>query len=113
RVELDLYQRAALRPGHRGAQHGALGAAPDQRRVRGHPVAAQRGQVADRLDQVGLAFPVRTAERGHARPELEAELGIRPEVGQREPGEVHTPRLRPLTDPGTVPGRRAGYGSAV
>ena len=93
-VELDLHQRAALGSAHRGPQHGPVSAPPDQRRVGGDPVAAQRGQVADRLDQVGLAFPVRPAERGHARPELEAELGVGPEVGQREPGEVHRPSLR-------------------
>ena len=94
RVELDLDQRAAVDPGHGGAHHGAFGPLADQRRVGGHPVAAQGGQVADRLDQVGLALAVRPAERGHPRPQLQAEVGVRPEVGQREPGQVHSPSLR-------------------
>ena len=47
----------------------ALGAGPDQRRVGGDPVAVQGRDVAERLDQVGLADAVaaRPARSGRAR----------------------------------------------
>ena len=48
---------------HLAADDGALGAEPDQRRVLRDPVRAEGREVADRLDQVGLALPVRPDER--------------------------------------------------
>ncbi len=86
RIDLDLDQRAAPARRDRRPDDGPVGALADQRRVRGDPVAAQRGDVADRLGQVGLALAVRPAQGGHSRFEHQVGRGIGPEVGEREPG---------------------------
>lgn len=49
-----------------GADSGAFGPEPDQRRVRGDPVRAECGQIADRLEQVGLAVAVGSEENRSA-----------------------------------------------
>ena len=73
----------------RRADHRPLRAAPDQRGVARDPVRPQRGQVADRLDEVRLPDAVGSDE--HADAGLEIELGALPgpEVGDRETAQVH------------------------
>ena len=60
--DLDLDPQLARVGDHRGPDHGSLGAGADEWRIGRHPVAAERGQVAQRLDQVRLALAVRADE---------------------------------------------------
>ncbi len=94
RSDLQLDQGGAPPVDHRGADHGALGAQPDQRGVGGDPVAAQGGDVADRLDQIGLALAVGADERRHARVEGNLGPGVGAEVGERQVRDVHGGGLR-------------------
>ena len=74
---------------HRRADHRPLRAAPDQRGVAGDPVRPQRGQVADRLDEVRLPDAVGSDEHADARLEIELGALPGPEVGDRETAQVH------------------------
>jgi hypothetical protein len=47
-------------------------------------VAAQRGDVLDRLDQVGLALPVRPDENGRARLQGKVNAAVAAVIGERE-----------------------------
>ena len=88
-VDLDLDQAVALGGGHRAAQDGPLRPVPDQGSVAGNPVAAQRGQVADRLDHVRLALPVRADERAHPGLQAQVHRGVGPEISKGEAAQVH------------------------
>src|SRR5690606_1124873 len=87
------------------ADHGSFRAHPDQRRVVSHPMATEGGQVVHRLDQVGLALAVRADERGDAGFERQLDLGVRPEIRQRQVCDVHSPQARvsPVPDDGPAP----------
>ena len=91
-VELDLDERAAGGPLDAGPHHRALGPGPHHRRVDGYPVRAQRRDVAQRLDDVGLALAVRPHQRRRSWPELQLERRPGPEVGQRQAGDAHVSR---------------------
>jgi hypothetical protein len=52
-------------------------------------VTAERGEIADGLDEVRLALPVGAHERGDARVERDFDPGVRAEVGQRQMRDVH------------------------
>ena len=78
-----------------------LRAGPDQWRVTGDAVAAEGGEVADGLDEVGLALGVRADEGRHALLDREVEKRVRAEVGQRQVGNVHGGQAR-LTGLGRV-----------
>ncbi len=67
---------------------------PDQRRIRRDAVAAQRRDVPERLDEIRLALPVGSDQRGDARVERELDLRVRAEVGQREVRDVHACPVR-------------------
>ncbi len=110
RGELQLDQGGAAAVHHRGADPRPLGAQPDQRGVGGDPVAAQGGDVADRLDQVGLALAVGPDEGRHARVEGNLGPGVRPEVGERQMRNMHGCGLCPPSV--DEPGPRPGWGSA-
>jgi len=88
-VDLDLDDRLAVLACDAGAHDRALGSDPHQRRVGGHAVAAEGGDVPHGLDEVGLALAVLADERGDAGPQLEIDLGVAAEVGQRQGGDVH------------------------
>ena len=62
RVDLDLDERGAVVAHHLRAHHRPLGAEAHERCVGGDAVAVEGGDVADRLDEVGLALAV--AARG-------------------------------------------------
>src|SRR3712207_1997248 len=55
-----------FRSDHPRTHHRARRPGPDERGVGGHAVAAERGDVAERLDEVGLALPVRPDQRGRS-----------------------------------------------
>ena len=109
-VDLDLHQAVAVGGGDRGAQdRPARAPAPDQRRVGRHPVAAEGGDVADRLDQVGLALPVRRRSSVLTPgSRLSSAAGVGPEVGEREAGQVHTGGYPRRQLPGRVVSRALG-----
>src|SRR5262249_22542504 len=96
-VALDLRQAVRARGGPRPAQDGPFRPVPHQGRVAGHPVAAERGQVADRLHHVRLALAVGPDKRAH--PWLQAEIDRRegPEIREGEAAHVHMPRLLAYT----------------
>src|SRR5690625_2783684 len=58
-------------------------------RITGDAVGAERGQVCDRLNEVGLALAVVAHEGGDARLEGENSVFVRPEVRQGEVRDVH------------------------
>jgi hypothetical protein len=89
RGDLQFHGQLATGVHHRAADHGARGAVPHQRRVGGHPVRAEGGQVSDRFHQVRLALAVRPDQ--HTGPRLERQVGLRPgaEVGDLEVSDVH------------------------
>lgn len=58
-------------------------------------MAAEGRDVAESLDQVRLALTVRPDEGRDPRLELDVDLGVRPEVEQREVGDVHQTIMRP------------------
>src|SRR5262249_29515881 len=68
---------------------GALGAVAYQRRVRGHPVGAECGEVTERFDQVGLALTVRADQHRDPRCEVDLSLLPGPEIGHRERSDIH------------------------
>src|SRR5690625_2783686 len=70
----------ALRAGGAGAHEG---------RITGDAVGAERGQVCDRLNEVGLALAVGAHEGGDARLEGENNVFVRPEVRQGEVRYIH------------------------
>ena len=72
-VELELDQRLAPVAHDHAPDHRLAGAEPHQRLVGGHPVARERGEVADRLDQVGLALSVEPDQRRD--PRTQRQLG--------------------------------------
>ena len=74
---------------HLPADDGLLGAPPDQRRVGGDAVRAERGQVARGLDEVGLADAVGPDEDRDARGEVQLRRLPGPEVGDRQAAQVH------------------------
>ncbi|MDH6451423.1 hypothetical protein M2155_003831 [Streptomyces sp. SAI-119] len=88
-VQLQLDQLLPLALSDLRPHDRAVGAHTDQGGVGGDPVTAQGGEVADRLDQVGLALPVGAHERGDARVERNFDPGVRAEVGQRQMRDVH------------------------
>ncbi len=92
RDDLDFDQCRAVAPYDPGAQRGARGTLTDQRDVRGYPVTAKCRQVADGLQQVGLALPVGPDERVHPGSKQEVQRRIGPEVHQRQVGEMHVTR---------------------
>ncbi len=94
-VELEFDQLAALALADRGPDDGALGAHADQRGVRGDPVAAECGQIADSFDEVGLALAVGSHEGGDARLKCDLDPGVRAEVGERQMRDVHGGRRPP------------------
>jgi hypothetical protein len=85
RIELDLHEGTSLARRDRRPDDGAVRAVADERGVRGHPVAAQRGDIADRLGQVGLPLAVRPAQGRHSRREHQVRRGVGPEIGECEP----------------------------
>ena len=104
--DLDLDLQLASGRDHRRAQQGPFGTGTHQRRVARDPVAAEGRQVPDRLDQVGLALPVRADE--NARSGLERELGVRPTAEVRD-GQVSHPHGAPTTARQPAqPGSRTG-----
>ena len=89
RVDLHLQHRRAAVAHHRGPHHGALGARAHQGRVGGDAVGAEPGEVVDGLDEVGLALPVATHERGDARLEGDLRDRVGAEVVQGQVRDVH------------------------
>ncbi len=89
RIELQLDQLLPLALDDRGPDDRPLGAHPHQRGVRGDPVAAERGEIADRLDEIGLALAVGAHESRDARIERNLDPGVRAEVGERQMRYVH------------------------
>ena len=87
--QLELDERRPVVAHHAGAHDGTLGAEPDQRSVGRDPMAAEGRDVADRLDQVGLALAVRPDHRGHAGLQRQLDRRVRTEVHEREVGDVH------------------------
>src|SRR5690606_26505670 len=71
------------------ADHRTLRAGADEGGVRRHPVRAQRRDVAHGLDEVRLALTVGADERAHPRFQLEINLAVGAEVGEREGADVH------------------------
>src|SRR5690606_22799734 len=90
--DLELDERLAAGPDGLGADDGAAGAVADERGVRGDPVAGERTEVGDCLDDVRLALAVVPDEGRDAGVEREDELGVGPEVVQGEVGDVHPQR---------------------
>src|SRR5690606_20760420 len=66
-----------------------LGTRPDEGLVRGDPVAGERGDVRDRLDEVGFAITVRSNQDTGARLEVDLDVRIGTEVHQLQPPHVH------------------------
>src|SRR5690625_1826260 len=67
----------------------AGGAGAHEGRITGDAVRAERGQVCDRLNEVGLALAVGAHEGGDARLEGENNVFVRPEVRQGEVRYIH------------------------
>ncbi len=88
-VQLQLDQLLPLALPDLRPDDGPLGAHADEGGVGGDAVAAERRQVADRLDQVGLALAVGADEGGDARVQRDLDPGVRAEVGQRKMRDVH------------------------
>ncbi|GMA23726.1 hypothetical protein GCM10025864_14850 [Luteimicrobium album] len=87
--ELEVDRARPVPPDDAGAHDRAARPRADQRGIRGSPVAAQRREVPDGLDEVRLALPVGTDEGVDPRFELEVDRRVRPEVRQGEVGDVH------------------------
>src|SRR5690606_8566872 len=89
RVDLQFDQGALVVPDDGGADDRPLRPPADQGGVVGDAVAAVRGDVADRLDQVGLALPVGSDEGADPRLQLQVHGPVGPVVGQLKVGDVH------------------------
>ncbi len=87
--DLQLDQGGSTVADHPSPDHGPRGPLADQRGVGRHPMAVQRRQVADGLDQVGLALPVRADERRHPGLQRQLDRCVGAEVGQRQVADVH------------------------
>ena len=93
RTDLDLDRRVPAVPDDDRAHDRAVGSGSDQRRGQRDPVAAEGRDVAQRLDQVGLALPVRADQRGDARLQVEARAVVRAEVRDGQVPDVHRARV--------------------
>ena len=71
------------------ADHRAFRAEPDQRLVGRDAVAGERGEVADGLDEVGLALAVGADQGGDARTQRQLRLRVAAEVGDAQVPDVH------------------------
>ena len=94
-LEVDL-QRPAGAFEARADDRGGL-AAVHERGVVGDAMARERREVPQRLDDIGLALPVRTHHDGDAGTDGQAQLPVGAEVGEFERGQVHggsSPSLR-------------------
>ena len=89
RVDLDLHEVVPRSVGNARADDGLRGTLPDQRGVLGDPVTGQRRDVANRLDEVGLALAVRAAEDRDPWRQRDIHARIRAEVRQRQASQVH------------------------
>ena len=101
--DLDLQDTGSLTVDGSGADNGAGRLALSRHRashqggVGPDPVGGERGQVDDRLDQVGLALPVGADEGARAGLQGQNEVVVGAEVVQGEVRDVHAPlslRLR-------------------
>ncbi len=89
RVDLQFDQRASLVALDLRADDGPGGAVAYQRSVGRHPVGRVGRDVADGLDQIGLALPVGPDEGGDPGFERQLGGGVGPEVRQRQVGGEH------------------------
>ena len=86
-LDLELELARVVDAGlHPGPDDRPLGAEADERLVGGDPVRAQRGQVLDGLDEVGLALAVGPDEGRDPRAERHVDAGVGAEVGQLRDG---------------------------
>src|SRR5699024_8961326 len=87
--DLQLDQRLARVADDGRAQDRPVGAEAHQRLVGRDPVAGEGGDVADRLDEVGLALAVEADEGG--RPRLQRQIGrlVAAEVTDAQVPDVH------------------------
>ena len=106
RVMQESHDEHEAASGEARASDGGAGA--HQRGVRGHPVAGQRGDVAQRLHEVGLADPVRPGQHADPGGEVDLHPRIGPEVDQLQTPYVHATSA--LT---TLPGRPGGVAAEL
>ncbi len=88
-VELQLDEQLAVAVGEQRPHDRGIRPGPDQRLVARDAVRTECGEVADRLDEVGLALPVAPDEHRGARPEHELGALVVAVVGEGEAGDVH------------------------
>ena len=89
RRDLDLEHERAILTHDVGPDYGPLGAMAHQRGVGGDAVAAERRQVGDGLDQVGLALTVRPDEGIDPRLEAHLEVRVVADVCERDVPHPH------------------------
>ena len=98
RDDLDLNDAGALATDHLGAHDGAAGllltgpGPSDQGGLGADAVAGERGEVADRLHQVGLALAVGPDQGRGPGLQAQDQVVVGPEVIQRQVRDVH-PRV--------------------
>ncbi len=103
-IELEFDEQFAVAVGEERPDDRGVGAGPDERLVARDAMRAERREVADGLDEVGLALAVATDEHRRPRPEFELGARVVAVVGEREARDVHgrpsfsrTPTTLPAT----------------
>jgi hypothetical protein len=91
-VDLHLGEDAAVLVREPSADDRRVAPLSHECGVRRDPVRAERGQVADGLDQVGLALTVAADEQVRPACEVDVRLPVVPEVGELEMVDVHAGR---------------------
>jgi hypothetical protein len=96
-VQLEQQRSRVVDAGLDASPYGRpFRARPYERGIGGDTVRAERRQVLDGLDEVGLALPVRPDEHADARLQRDLDLRVRPVVDQMEVRDVHEAgRARP------------------
>ena len=93
RIDLELDQGLVSVPEDDTADYRPLGASTDQRRVAGHPMRTEGGQISRGLDQVRLALTIEPDQGGDPRCQRQLSAWVATKVGDRQVPQVHGGRI--------------------